>query len=176
MIELIDKDHFGKLLFEVTEQELNEIHVGLLRRPGLLSVRSAPRMTKGTRFSGDNQNYLQYKDALRAVARVKQFTLATRPVHVVFCMPVPLSVKYEDRINQPPQFTIYVNGEPVDVGQDRHQQKPDTDNLMKGFYDALASKDQIYNFMIGSKHWGKSGYIRVYDLSDRVLAELYFQK
>lgn len=46
-----------------------------------------------------------------------------------------------------------------------HQNKPDIDNLVKGFTDGLASKekgDQHVHTVIADKKWGNTGYIRLY--------------
>lgn len=42
-----------------------------------------------------------------------------------------------------------------------HQQKPDTDNLLKGFYDALFDDDAHIYRMCGTKVWSHNGYIKL---------------
>lgn len=166
------KKDYGKLLFEVTAEELNEANDDRGKYFGDLWVQPAIRRTGGSLHTEKSKRYEAYKWAIKQVATLKQFNPPERPVHVVFCLPTDKA----ERWNQPPQFILYVDGVEIPVGEDRHQQTPDTDNLLKGFWDAMKSKDQTVNIMIASKHWGQAGYIRVYALSDRALAELYSQK
>jgi Holliday junction resolvase RusA-like endonuclease len=167
------EDKFGALLLEITEDDLNAVQDDLYK-PRNLHIRSAPRMTQGGKGKPDNVNYAQYKFAIRQVCAVKQFNLPKRPVHIVFSLPAAKDI--EKRIAQPPQFMLWDGQQFVPVGEDRHEHKPDTDNLMKAFYDAMRESDQDVHIMLASKHWGRQGYIRVYALSDRALLEIYSQK
>ena len=88
--------------------------------------------------------YWTYKDHLNLMAKVKQFTLPTEGMAIVFVMPMSKSwskKKRQEMLGQP------------------HRQTPDLDNLIKGFWDALASEDKHLWKVSAIKRWGIEGAI-----------------
>jgi Holliday junction resolvase RusA-like endonuclease len=85
--------------------------------------------------------YWAYKDELQALMASVEFPAA---YHVVFCMPMPKSWTKKER------------------EQKRHQphlQKPDKDNLEKGYLDALFEEDSaIWDGRV-TKVWADEGAI-----------------
>lgn len=151
-------------LFKITEEELNEVQ-DLRKKVNPLTIMAAPRLNRGSLHTPKAKRYADYKFAIKHLAAVKLFNLPEIPVHIRFT----LSTDKKERLCQPAQIVIY--GKPM--GINRHQIKPDVDNLVKGFFDALKARDQTINFMIASKVWGTEGCIEVFSLSEDVLHELY---
>ena len=90
--------------------------------------------------------YWYYRDCLRAEASRLKFE-PVNDMEFKFYLPMPASWsgKKKDRmINK------------------RHEQKPDFDNLVKGFFDALMDEDCKISGVSGIyKFWGKTGKIEV---------------
>lgn len=89
------------------------------------------------------KNYFAYKDAVLALSRKIRFAMPESGFHIKFFLP--------HRLQRPE-----LEGTP-------HQQKPDTDNMLKAFKDALCSRDQaIWDYRV-TKLWccGKLGRIEV---------------
>jgi len=85
------------------------------------------------------ERYMDYKTNLKNLAISSQFKMPESGFHVTFFF------KTKDE-------TLW--GTP-------HQKKPDTDNLMKAFKDALSSKDEnIWDYRI-SKRWASEGKIKI---------------
>jgi Holliday junction resolvase RusA-like endonuclease len=85
--------------------------------------------------------YRAYKDELQALMASVEFPSA---YHVVFCMPMPKSWTKKEREQKRHQ---------------PHQQRPDKDNLEKGYLDALFEEDSaIWDGRV-TKVWADEGAI-----------------
>jgi len=92
------------------------------------------------------ERYWVYKDMLALQARRVKYEIGDM-LYIVFYLPMPGSWSQKKR--------LAMNGKP-------HQQKPDADNLLKGFMDALLADDaKVYDVRI-RKFWGLEGSIRVF--------------
>ena len=90
--------------------------------------------------------YWQYKDMLNLIARRKKYSIGDM-LDIVFYLPMPDSWSKKKKRE--------MNGKP-------HQQKPDVDNLLKGFTDSLMAEDKnLYKVKI-SKYWAVMGRIEVF--------------
>lgn len=79
------------------------------------------------------QKYFSFKEALAHLAKKQRFKLPDHGFHITFYLP--------HRLKGP------------ELEDTPHQQKPDLDNLVKAFKDALSAKDQIiWDYRI-SKRW-----------------------
>ncbi len=102
-----------------------------------------PRVTRHGAFN--DEKYTNWKRAVRLLYRG---TLPDR-VAVTFFVPMPKSwtkKKKAAMLHQP------------------HQQKPDIDNLAKGFLDALRADDERVHFLQASKVWANEGSIKILEL------------
>jgi Holliday junction resolvase RusA-like endonuclease len=104
-----------------------------------------PRMTSADKYLHRPivQRYWRYKDALNSLA--PNWKLPDERTWLIFVMPITKSwtkKKKALRLGQP------------------HQQKPDKDNLEKGFLDAWGEDKQFWDGR-STKVWGKSGSIYV---------------
>lgn len=86
-----------------------------------------------------------YKEALKILRGA--FAVPTESILILFVIPMPES--WSDKKRKAMRFK-------------RHQQKPDIDNLHKGFLDALYDCDQIFWDAHIVKIWGESGSIQVF--------------
>ena len=160
---------YGKLLFEWDIEPMG-----------------APRQNRGTnnkatrRYNGEKgKQSTGYKFQIKQAACIEQFNPPTYGFHLVFAMPIVNPAKADIYLNQEPLTSWY-------GFEDRHLHTPDSDNLAKGWLDAMFSKagkgdcnfgvnDQhIHSFAV-TKKWALNGYIRLYQLSDRVRAEMDYQ-
>ena len=93
------------------------------------------------------QNYFAYCDALRIATKQAGYIVQNR-VHIVFNVPMPPSWSKKKR----EEF----NGKP-------HQQKPDVDNYLKAFLDALCTDDSYVFDAHAEKYWTneKVGFIDI---------------
>lgn len=112
----------------------------------------APRMTQRDQWancrSKRTQDYFDYKDALWREAKRSGFVLGNVLPMIVFCLPMPKSWSKKKKA------AMY--GQP-------HQSKGDTDNLIKGFKDALAKEDKhVWKYMGAEKRWSDEGKIILY--------------
>lgn len=102
-----------------------------------------PRMTRSDKWK-KRPSVMKY----RAFADEVRYQIKDIPVpyHVIFVLPMPKSWSRKKRLE--------MAGEP-------HQQKPDKDNLEKGFLDALFDDDShVWDGRV-SKIWGDVGQIIV---------------
>lgn len=91
--------------------------------------------------------YRAFADALRERAKGLGFAMPEHGASVVFLVPMPdsWSKAKRDRMEGTP-----------------HQQKPDVDNLLKAFLDALCGEDcTIWQLSGVEKRWDKTGAISV---------------
>lgn len=118
----------------------------------------APRMTQRDRWAKRPvvERYFAYRDELRLIVN-RQFGGPDRLVHdgrigLIFALPIPRS-RYKQR-----------KGYPALLPSAPHEQKPDLDNLVKGFKDALFTEDShIHEYAPEMKKiWHTYGYILVW--------------
>ena len=107
-----------------------------------------PRMTQSDRWNNrpSVMRYFAFKDALRLEANRRNFTI-TNGLRIRFVLPMPMSWSITKR-------SKFYDGP--------HQQKPDLDNLLKAFFDALLEDDSIIWSVAGvDKVWGTEGMIMI---------------
>jgi Holliday junction resolvase RusA-like endonuclease len=102
---------------------------------------AAPRMTQKTYWK--HKNYFKYKDDLRKVMGVYELGLS---LNIVFYIPMPKSWSKKKRAEMVGTY---------------HDQKPDIDNLAKGFMDAFGSDDKHVAVLHAEKFWAEEGAIEV---------------
>lgn len=121
-----------------------------------------PRMTRADKWLSCKAEtirkpvgqYFRYKDGLLMQTKQNKFILKDF-LYIVFFIPMPDSWSKKKKAAM--------------VGT-KHQQKPDTDNLMKAFCDALDSDDAHVYRMWGDKYWEDHGAILVFDTLEEFLA------
>jgi Holliday junction resolvase RusA-like endonuclease len=94
------------------------------------------------------ERYNDYKVSLNALAKAARFNAAEQGMHVTFFMPIPDSwAKYKKK----------------DKHMQLHFQRPDVDNLLKGFLDGLLVEDNFIADIRATKRWVNQtkGYIEV---------------
>lgn len=99
-----------------------------------------PRETQSDRWNKRRpvMKYLAYKQELNLKANVQRFRLAEHFI-ITFFLQTPLTKRW----------------------QTPHQQKPDLDNLVKAFMDALTNSDQGVWSFTASKIWSEKPGIKV---------------
>lgn len=118
----------------------------------------APRMTKSDRWKTDPNHpnprkrqrpavtqYFAFQNALLPQANLQRFRIGNR-IDVIFY------------ISMPPSWSIKKKNE---MRGKPHKQKPDTDNLIKAFCDALTGDDSQIWDKRGRKFWADRGSIEV---------------
>ena len=103
----------------------------------------AVRTTRTDLWRPAAKRYYKFKDDLALLA-VAQNYAPTESLSLTFCMPMPPSWSKKKRVE--------MLGKP-------HQQKPDIDNLMKAFLDALCAEDCFIHTVSARKIWGVEGSI-----------------
>lgn len=96
------------------------------------------------------QRYYVFKDELNLQARAMKYAVG-EILFISFYLPMP------DSWSKKKQALM---------AGTKHQQKPDIDNLLKGFMDALAVDDAYIWQVMASKYWsavGEPGRIEVYE-------------
>ena len=104
----------------------------------------APRMTRSDKWKKRPvvMRYFAYRDELKKAGA----TLPSQPCKITFYIEMPKSWSAKKK--------AAMNGQP-------HDQKPDVDNLTKGFLDALFEDDKhIYSIWI-EKRWSETPHIAV---------------
>lgn len=107
-----------------------------------------PRMTQADKWKKRKatDRYWQYKDLLRTMVQIAPGT-ESDPLSLTFIIAMPNSWSEKKK--------LAYDGEP-------HMQKPDLDNLIKGFKDALWDNDAVvYQYGPMLKVWGRTGAIIV---------------
>lgn len=104
-----------------------------------------PRMTRADAWKKRPAvvKYYEYKDELRRQAKEKGYTIGNT-LDIIFHVPMPDSWSNKKK-------SAYM-GTP-------HMQKPDIDNLLKGFMDALLEEDSHVHTVVAQKVWGETGKI-----------------
>ena len=112
---------------------------------------SKPRMVKSDAWAQRPPvvRYWAYKDNLIGLWGDRE---VPQSLHLIFTMPMPNSWSAKKQ--------ALMLGKP-------HQTKPDIDNLIKAFFDALLSNDAFIWDVRASKIWGISGKIEVKELTDK---------
>lgn len=112
-----------------------------------------PRMTRSDKWRERPRvvDYWRYADLLRLEARKFGYKLAGT-VRVTFYLPMPKSWSKRKKIRYA--------GQP-------HQARPDLDNLVKAFTDALSPENDSYIWQLdASKFWAETGWIEVWPVED----------
>lgn len=106
-----------------------------------------PRMTQSDRWKERRvvSKYRSYCDELNLKARIQKFHLSNE-LEILFYLPMPKSWSRKKREEK--------NGFP-------HDEKPDIDNLIKGFIDAFKEEDKTIYSVRAIKYWGEEGRIEV---------------
>lgn len=91
--------------------------------------------------------YWEYRDKLQLLAKEKGFEVPASGLSLLFVLPIPPSVSRKESVRR--------SGNP-------HQQKPDVDNLIKAFLDALCEEDSYVWDIRGRKMWGPTAKILAY--------------
>lgn len=106
-----------------------------------------PRMTQRDKWLERNATaqYWLYKDVLNLAARQQKFVIG-KVIDVLFLLPMPQSWSKKKQDS--------MRGE-------SHGGKPDTDNLLKAFCDALTTDDSLIWDKRGRKYWWDYGAIVV---------------
>lgn len=115
-----------------------------------------PRMTQRDKWLNPPREvvarYWQYKDSLKALSLRDRY-FVTNPLSLIFVLPMPSSwsgKKCERMCGQP------------------HESKPDLDNLIKAFKDALCDNDSFVHTYGGMmKRWGYEGAIIIVNNNEK---------
>lgn len=104
-----------------------------------------PRMTRRDKWAErpSVMRYRAYKDALN----LKFKGTLGDTISMTFIIPMPDSWSKKKKI---------------EMNETPHQQKPDIDNLIKGFLDALLEEDSHIYSIEASKFWGYKGKIVIW--------------
>ena len=116
-----------------------------------LSPVSKPRMTQRDKWHKRpaTDKYWRYKDSLLWLCKQARYEIGDS-LSLEFIIEMPKSWSKKKRAE--------MNGKP-------HQQKPDLDNLIKAFKDALCKDDSyIYEYRTMRKTWGVKGKIFIHTL------------
>ena len=107
-----------------------------------------PRMTRRDTWKKRNcvTEYRAYCDILRKMVRENDLKIDWDNLSLVFGIPVPRSWAKDKKYKM--EGTPCLN-------------KPDIDNLIKGFMDALLKEDSNVHYVSASKVWAQKGYVRV---------------
>tara|TARA_R100001244_G_scaffold125129_1_gene95094 strand:+ start:1272 stop:1640 length:369 start_codon:yes stop_codon:yes gene_type:complete len=109
-----------------------------------------PRMTVSDRWKKRPAvlRYRKYADDLRFLADSQNYQIIN-PLSLVFVLPMPKSWSKKKK--------KFMDGKP-------HCSRPDLDNLIKAFQDALAEEDSyIHTYGKMHKMWGYDGKIIIFD-------------
>lgn len=104
-----------------------------------------PRMTQRDKWKirPPVQNYRNYCDELRYALPGYELGMA---LHLVFYLPMPPSWSKKKR---------------AEYNGTYHDQKPDIDNLAKGFMDAFKSEDKQVAVLQCEKYWADKGALEI---------------
>lgn len=116
-----------------------------------------PRMTQRDKWLKPMRKpvrqYVFYKNALISLS-IKHKYVVTNPLSIIFVIEMPKSWSKKKRkmmTNQP------------------HESKPDLDNLLKGFKDALCENDSfVHTYDQIKKVWGERGQVKIKNNNGKV--------
>ena len=114
-----------------------------------IEPQTKPRMVRSDKYKKREcvQRYWAYKDTLILLAKSMNFPEIKDRINLLefyISMPVSWSKKKKEKY----------------IGK-YHQQKPDIDNLLKGFQDALLKEDKQIADVLVRKYWSDKGFIKV---------------
>lgn len=115
----------------------------------ILDPVSKPRMTRADRWKKRPavMRYWAFAEELRLLANKEGFKLQESSMSIMFYLPMPKSWSKKKALK---------------TYDTPHQQKPDIDNLLKAFFDALTEDDSfIWQLEHVEKRWGSRGCISV---------------
>lgn len=92
-------------------------------------------------------NYWLYKDRLNILAKKKKYNIGDT-LNILFRIPMPATWSKKEKAM---------------MMKKPHQQKPDLDNLVKGFTDALMPEDKSLYEINASKFWDLEGCIAIFN-------------
>ena len=105
-----------------------------------------PRLTYQGRFSANAKRYYRYCQQLQTLTAAYHVPL-NDTLSLTFILPMPKSWSKKKR---------------QEMNKQPHQQKPDIDNLLKAYMDALLPSDaHIWAYDRVEKRWGEEGKIVV---------------
>ncbi len=112
-----------------------------------ISPMGKPRMTQRDKWKKRPviQRWYAYKDELKLTAKQERYQVE-ETLDIVFCIPMPKSWSKKKK---------------AEMYAKPHQQKPDIDNLVKGFLDALCEDDSYVWSVTAEKYWAYEGKIAV---------------
>jgi len=108
----------------------------------------APRMTRGDRslYRPCVKRYMTYRNKLKSINPMVNW----HPLSVQFVLPMP------DSWSEKKKKEMFLKP---------HQNRPDLDNLLKAFKDALLEEDSaVWSYDMVTKVWGRTGSIIVLSL------------
>lgn len=110
-----------------------------------------PRMTQRDKWAKRPAvvRYYAFCDELREFWTKYSNTQVPPNVYIVFTIPMPASWSEKKKLE--------MEGQP-------HQQRPDIDNYIKAFLDALCEDDSYVYMLRAEKYWGRMGSIAIGDL------------
>lgn len=108
-----------------------------------------PRMVRSDAWAGRKSvaEYWAYKDRLNLLAKQKRYKIGDT-LDILFRLPMPESWSKKKKAKMNKQY---------------HKQKPDLDNLVKGFTDALMPEDKSLCEINASKFWDLEGCIAIFN-------------
>jgi Holliday junction resolvase RusA-like endonuclease len=106
-----------------------------------LTPMAAPRMTQNTHWK--HPKYFKYKSDLRLLMPGYELGMS---LDIKFYLPMPKSWSKKKRAESNGSY---------------HDQKPDIDNLVKGFMDTWGSDDKHVAVLKAEKYWAEEGALEV---------------
>jgi Holliday junction resolvase RusA-like endonuclease len=108
-----------------------------------------PRMTNRDKWKKRQcvRKYFNYKNFLKA----NLITIQNSSNHIIFVIEMPRTWSMKQKIR--------MEGIP-------HQNRPDCDNLLKGFLDSVVKEDKLIWDIKISKIWGRFGKIIIFSFSN----------
>lgn len=119
----------------------------------------APRMTDSDRWKTQNSKnpkyeqricvtrYFAYKNAIQWLCKKNKYQLGEK-LHIIFIIEMPKSWSEKKR---------------KEYDQSFHKQRPDLDNLLKGFCDSFGADDSFVCSIHAEKIWSYKGGIIIYE-------------
>lgn len=105
-----------------------------------------PRLTYKGKWTDRAKKYYEWCNELKWLAKEQKLSLGM-DIRVDFHLPMPKSWSKKKKAK---------------MNETRHEQKPDLDNIFKGFVDALLEEDSSVWHIHTAKFWGYKGKIIIY--------------